>query len=298
MKRKTYRSSPPESRKHFSPFDPRNFILHIKKKSLEDIVEFCESYSQQNIVVSYFQTIALIELKKATLDDLQNLLDSEPKDPFENFIVAKIYEKLLNYQKAFEYYTFSATKGNAEAQNNLGYYYQFSEDVQDFEKAFYWYNLSANQLNISAQNNLGYCYKIGAGCQKNIKKAISLFEKASDAGNAAAQNNLGLCYWKGEGCEVDINRALEFFQKSAILGNLDAQFNLGLVFEQEFQNFDEAYDCYQFAFVNGHTGAEEKLKRIEREGLTFQLHFKKNNMYIKLTHCNITFLDVVIFCHK
>jgi TPR repeat protein len=299
MKRKSNRScstSPPDHKKHFSPFDPRKFILLVQNKSLEDIVKFCEDYSQKHMVVSYFKTIALIELKRATLEDLQDILEFETQDSFEIFISAKIYEKLSNYQKAYEYYTISATKGNPEAQNSLGYYYQFSEDnVKDLEKAFHWYTLAANQMNRSAQNNLGYCYKIGAGCQKNIKKAFSLFERASDAGNAAAQNNLGLLYWKGEGCDVDISRALEYFQKSALQGNTEAQLNIGVIFEEEFQNFDEAYDCYQFALVNGNEQAEERMKRIENEGLTFQFHFKKNKMYIKLTHCNVNFLDVDIY---
>jgi TPR repeat protein len=298
MKRKSSKS-PPTLRKHLSPFDPRVFINHILNKPLEEIVEFCESFSQKNFVVSYFLTIALIDLKKASLEDLQKLLDFEPSEPFEIFIKAKIYEKLSDNQKAFEYYTLSARQGNAEAQNNLGFYYQFSEEnVQDFEQAIYWYKLSANQLNTSAMNNLGYCYKTGTGCERDFFKAFSYFERASDAENASAQNNLGLCFWKGEGCDVDINRALEFFQKSALHGNLDAQYNIGVIFEEEFLNFDEAYDCYQFAFINGHEGAEEKMKRLENEGLPFQFHFKKKRMYIKLTPLNLFFSDIKIFCRE
>jgi TPR repeat protein len=296
MKRKSNQmnSKSPTLRKHLSPFDPRVFINYIHRKSLDEIVEFCESYSQKNIVVSYFQTIALIDLKKAPMEDLQKLLDFEPSEPFEIFIFAKIYEKLSNQQKAFEYYILSARQGNAEAQNNLGYYYQFSDNVQDFEQAIYWYQLSANQLNTSAMNNLGYCYKIGAGCEKDFSQAFSFFERASDAGNASAQNNLGLCFWKGEGCAVYISRALQYFQKSALNGNLEAQYNIGVIFEEEFLNFDEAYDCYQFAFVNGHKGAEEKMKRLENEGLPFQFYFQKNGMYIKLTPLNLFFSDVKI----
>jgi TPR repeat protein len=297
MKRKSSKS-PPTLRKHLSPFDPRVFINHIHRKPLQEIVEYCESFSQKNIVVSYFQIIAQIDLKKATLEDLQKLLDFEPSEPFEIFIFAKIYEKLSDHQKAFEYYTLSARQGNAEAQNNLGYYYQFSEDSQDFEQAIYWYKLSANQLNTSAMNNLGYCYKIGAGCEKDFSKAFSYFERASDAGNASAQNNLGLCLWKGEGCDIDISMALQYFQKSALHGNLEAQYNIGVIFEEEFLNYDEAYDCYQFAFVNGHEGAEEKMKRLENEGLPFQFYFKKNRMYIKLTPLNLFFSDIKIICRE
>jgi TPR repeat protein len=296
MKRKSSKS-PPALRKHLSPFDTRNFINLIKNKSLEEIVEFCETFSQQNIVVSYFQTVALLDLKKASLKDLEKLLDYETSEPFEIFILAKINEKLSNHEKAFELYSLSASKGNAEAQNNLGYYFQYAEggNIQDFDNAVYWYNLSAKQFNTSAMNNLGYCFKTGLGCEKNLQKAFSLFERASEAENASAQNNLGICYWKGEGCDVDITRALENFQKSALHGNLDAQYNIGAIFEEEFQNFDEAFDCFQFAFVNGHEGAEERMNRIESEGLTFHSHFKKNKMYIKLTHLNEFFSDISIY---
>jgi TPR repeat protein len=46
---------------------------------------------------------------------------------------------------------------------------------------------------------LGYCYYKGLKVEKDFKKAVFFYSKASENGNADAQNNLGYCYQHGEG---------------------------------------------------------------------------------------------------
>ncbi len=65
-----------------------------------------------------------------------------------------------------------AEKGNAEAQNSLGYMYSIGQGVtQDYKTAFKWYKLSAEQGNAEAQYNLALMYGKGWGVIKDYTRA-------------------------------------------------------------------------------------------------------------------------------
>jgi len=49
---------------------------------------------------------------------------------------------------------------------------------------------------VRAQNNLGHCYLNGFGVEKNVIKAVELFQKAAEQGNANAQYQLENYYNK------------------------------------------------------------------------------------------------------
>ena len=106
-------------------------------------------------------------------------------------------KEVRQYQKAAE-------KGDACAQNDLGWCYYKGEGVtRDYNKAVYWYQKAANQGNTQAQCNLGICYEFGKGVAQDYKKAVYWYQKAADRGNARAQCYLGICYKNGEGVTQD-----------------------------------------------------------------------------------------------
>ena len=47
-----------------------------------------------------------------------------------------------------------------------------------------------------------------AGIEKDIKKAVELYQLAVDQGDASAQYNLGLCYATGDGVGIDLEKAV------------------------------------------------------------------------------------------
>ena len=49
---------------------------------------------------------------------------------------------------------------------------------------------AADQGNAVAQTNLAYAYEIGVGVEKDLKKALELFVKASAQGDQIARENL------------------------------------------------------------------------------------------------------------
>ena len=76
--------------------------------------------------------------------------------------------------------------------------------------------------------SLGLIYKKGEeGFEKNIEKAIDLFNKAIEVGNSSAMNSLALIYQYGDdGVKKDLEKARILFQKAIDLGNNNASENL------------------------------------------------------------------------
>ncbi len=109
-----------------------------------------------------------------------------------------------DFETAFREWEPLAYRGNAEAQNMLGFMYRWGQGVeQDFAKAREWYRRAADQGHPTAQNNLGLLYRYGLGVPKDYQQAYHWFLRAAEQGNAAGQNHLGLMYFKGEGVEKD-----------------------------------------------------------------------------------------------
>jgi len=87
--------------------------------------------------------------------------------------------------------------------------------------------LEANQDCSHCVNLLGHCYRNGLGLEKDLSKAVGLYQRAADMGNSNAMNTLGYCYSHGQGVEKDISKAVGLYQRAADMGNPLAMFNLG-----------------------------------------------------------------------
>lgn len=88
--------------------------------------------------------------------------------------------------KAIEYFTMSAEKGNDSAMNKLGVAYQTGKG-----KPVDYYEAAAEKGNCEAYYNLGIMYRLGQGVPIDLKKSFDYFKKSADLGHAAAMNNLG-----------------------------------------------------------------------------------------------------------
>ncbi len=69
----------------------------------------------------------------------------------------------------------------------------------DYASALRLWRPLAERGNAGAQNNVGFMYSNGEGVPRNFAIAMNWFRKAADQGNADAQNSLGLMYANGEG---------------------------------------------------------------------------------------------------
>ena len=121
-------------------------------------------------------------------------------------------EKDIN--KAKQWILLVANHGHAIAMNNLGNLY-FAES--EYTKANEWYEKAGEAGYDWGWYNLAGSYCDGNGVEKNMQKAVQLYEKAYEIGGAAAgksANQIGSIYWN----EKKHTEAKEWFEKSSEAG--------------------------------------------------------------------------------
>ena len=166
-----------------------------------------------------------------------------------------------------------ADEGNLEEQMNLAYMYLYGTNgvKQDYQKAFHYYSLAAQQEDPIATNNLGSLYFNGIGTEKDTKKALLLFERASDLGNDNASLNLGFIFLTGGAKDPSLHtKAIELFQKSADAGNKIAKFMVGYAYYVGFivpQNYSKAFPLIRSA-------AEKKTELDEAQLVLADMYIK------------------------
>jgi TPR repeat protein len=129
-----------------------------------------------------------------------------------------------------------AENGDANAQNNLAYYYSGNQIIempvrQDFAEAAKWSRKAAEQGDAVGQCNLGAAYCNGKGVAKDSVEAVKWFRKAAEQGAVSAQYNLGGMYLRGDGVPKDAIEAVKWYRLAAERGDADAQRNLGTIYQ-------------------------------------------------------------------
>ena len=117
---------------------------------------------------------------------------------------------------------------------NLAQIYEGGEGIEkDLAKAIELYEKSVELNNSYSMNNLAFIYEVGNEIiKKDSKKAISLYEKAAKLNNSSAIYNLALIYEKGDGViEKNLEKAIELYENSANLKDLDSIVNLALIYK-------------------------------------------------------------------
>ena len=153
------------------------------------------------------------------------------KGPTDKDIADHYYQSAIELQaysrleEVFELYARSAELGNPIAQYNLAMMYSNGESVYvDYQQAVYWFRKSAAQSFAPAQYRLGELYYFAkGGLNRDLDKAIELFNIAAKQKDADAQMNLAMLCGTGEGLPLDKEKALSWLLKARIGGNPVAQ---------------------------------------------------------------------------
>ena len=136
--------------------------------------------------------------------------------------------KTKDYSKAMKWYLKAADKGNAHAQCQIGYMYNYAEGVTaNYSTALKWYLKAANQGNTEAQRHIGYLYNAGRGVTQSFSKALQWFNKAVANGDVHALCDIGNMY----GDRGDHSVAMKWFLKAAEQGDTNAMYKIGLMYE-------------------------------------------------------------------
>jgi len=137
-----------------------------------------------------------------------------------------------HYATAFRAWKGLAETGEAEAQNNLGYLYQYGYGAkQSYTRAIRFYTLAADQGLAEAHHNLGMLYFNGYGSPQNYDRAKRSFLKAAEKELGASEYMLGLIYYQGLGLMQNYRRAKSYFIKAAKNGNVMGQFMLSFMLQ-------------------------------------------------------------------
>jgi uncharacterized protein len=81
----------------------------------------------------------------------------------------------------------------------------------------------AEKGDAGAQNNLGYRYHVGQGMIQDYAEASRWYRKAAEQGDAVAQSNLGIIYGQGQGRPPDYVEAHMWFNLAASRASGDQQ---------------------------------------------------------------------------
>ena len=143
-----------------------------------------------------------------------------------------------DYATALREFRAAAIKGDAKAQYNLGYMFEFGQGVtQDTGEAMKWYRLAADQGLANAQYAIGLLFdtqgmpglpdsvmevlksaKVEFGVPKDYEKAMYWYRLAAEQGFAPAESNLGTMFAKGHGVAVNYPEAVRWFRLAAEKG--------------------------------------------------------------------------------
>ena len=75
---------------------------------------------------------------------------------------------------------------------------------------------------------LGSQYEYGRyGLEKDVARAVELYERAAELGVIDAHYNLGCLYSEGAGVEKDTAKAFRHYEAAAMCGHVSARYNLG-----------------------------------------------------------------------
>jgi TPR repeat protein len=119
----------------------------------------------------------------------------------------------------------AAEMGNARAQLQIGYQYNYGEGVPvNGAEAVKWYRRAADQGDATAQANLGAMYEDGNGVPEDWVEAAKWYRKSAEKDNANGQFRLGRAYQFGIGVSQNRKLAVEWFQKASFLGHAQARY--------------------------------------------------------------------------
>lgn len=159
------------------------------------------------------------------------------------YLMGAVHVMQHNYAESLAPLRRASEAGYAEAMWLA--YAVCTEHLNDSVQGFAFLQQAADAGHAEALNDLGTCYLNGEHVERNVAKAIALFEKAKDAGCAEANTNLGLvCYAdkKVYGLKPDRQRAADYWRQGTEKGDPNSTY------------------CYALCLLKGHGVKKDKAK--------------------------------------
>ena len=117
-----------------------------------------------------------------------------------------------------------------------------------------------------AMLNLGYQYTDGDfGLEKDVTRAVDLYERAAELGEKKPHFKLGFLYIEGEDVEKDTAKATLHWEAAAVKGDILARGNFG-IYEYNAGNHDLALQHWMIAAKMGHQVSLNNIKGLFMDG--------------------------------
>ncbi|SAM05654.1 hypothetical protein [Absidia glauca] len=262
----------PDDRASMSPVASPNFAgaKHLLERAFNE-----HDYSMAAVQIGSFYT------QEEKLAQGKNLPGQDPK------------------KLAYSWYAKAAEKGNPMACHKLGFFLEngigcqqsAEEAVVQYTKAYdQGYPDSAHNLAIIYQGNTNLTLPL-----RDIKKAITFFERGKQWGYAPSANALGRMYLlmsKDEQLAKDADQpsddkeeyivtGIDYMEAAANDGDADAMLMLGLIFGSQdygLYDMDKAQNYLELALVRGDLEAYNYLVRVLRAKMAARVALEKQNM--------------------
>ena len=101
--------------------------------------------------------------------------------------------------------------------------------------------------------------------QKDMRKAVELWEEAAELGSVGALHNLGVAHYYGQVFQQDKTKGIQFWTKAAMQGHFESRYNLGAI-ELNEKNHDRAVKHFLISAKMGHKGSLEMIKNMFMAG--------------------------------
>ncbi|EJK57470.1 hypothetical protein THAOC_22480 [Thalassiosira oceanica] len=114
---------------------------------------------------------------------------------------------------------------------------------------------------------LGTKYEYGEyGLEKDVTRAVELYERAAELGVKDAHYYLGVLYDEGTEVEKDMAKAFRHYEAAAMCGDVSARYNLGIM-EFEAGNYDLSLQHWMISAKLGHDHSLIGIKKLFMAGL-------------------------------
>ena len=171
----------------------------------------------------------------------------------------------LNPEAGVQLLKEAALNGLSEAQVDLAVMFHDGKHLErDVKQAYYWAQRAALQDNCLGQFWLAHLYNKGEGTDKDVDRAIELYEQAAQQGLYIAALDLGIIYHLSL---KQADKAEVWYRQAAQHGEARANNNLGfLLKEKPFSVADDYIPLFELAGEQGHGGAYASLFNFYNEG--------------------------------
>lgn len=144
--------------------------------------------------------------------------------PISQFYLGLCYDLGLgtdfNCSSAFKWFKCSADQNYLEAQYHVALCYEFGQGIEkNLKNAVHYYSISSNSGYTCSHYKLALLYLDN----NEYELAFKLFELAANDEHTDSIFQLALCYHHGYGTNKNLDKALILFEKAANLGNCEAK---------------------------------------------------------------------------